>query len=150
MESTSVRLIRVDSSGRVSMLVKDDCRVEYKPGRRWAVEKRNAFDPSYTHRRGAYFEDKISVVFIMPAEDYPNLLNFVTSSGNLYIEFTWKRNQVRQLPCFCDSLPSMNDDGVEYTAEFPAEFTARYKSLTPIDWDGGAIEIPDGDEEIIT
>lgn len=146
METTAVRLVRVDSGG-IHKLLKPHALVDYKPDKKFQVEKQNAFDPTYYHRRGPYREDRIDVAFIITAEEYPELLEFVTLPGALYIEFTWAGPVILQLPCVCDSLPEMRDDGREYRDEFRARFTARYRSWTPIDWDTGAIEIPDGGEE---
>lgn len=146
METTAVKLIRVDSTG-IHTLQKNDCRVDLRPAKKFAVEKQNAFDPTYYHRRGPYREDRIDVVFIIKAAEYPGLLEFVTLPGALYIEFTWGGSTVLQLPCICQDLPDVGDDGRELVSEVSAQFLARYRSHSPINWDGGGIEIPDGGEE---
>lgn len=147
METTAVRLIRVDDEG-LNYSTFADCRVDYSPSKKYRVEKANAFDPTYIHRRFPYFEDKVDVTFILePVAAYAGLLAFVTAPGALYIEFTWKVSITKQLPVICVELPALSDELREFTAEARASFISRYETVPGlIDW--ASYSVPDGLEEI--
>ena len=147
METTAVRLIRAASDG-LHFLTCNHCRVDYRPSKKYRVEKPNAFDPSFIHRRAPWHEDEIEVVLILqPPDGYSSLLGHLKAAGSHYIEFTWRGSSVMQLPVVCTQLPELNDDLREVTAETSATFISRYVNFpTPIDWDG--YTIPDGTEEI--
>ena len=147
METTAVRLIRVDDEG-LNYYTFDHCRVDYAPAKKYRVEKSNAFDPTYIHRRFPYCEDTIEVTFILePVAAYAGLLAFVTAPGALYIEFTWKVSITKQLPVICTKLPELSDELREFTGEARATFVSRY-TTTPdlIDW--RSYSVPEGQEEI--
>lgn len=52
MDTTTVNLIRVDDAINTTSV--PDCRVDYRPAKKYRVEIPNAFDPSILHRRGPW------------------------------------------------------------------------------------------------
>lgn len=143
MDSTSVRFIRVYDE--ISYNTIADARVDYNPFKKYRIEKRNAFDPSYFHRRGAYYEDTITVSAILSPSWYEALKNMFASPGQLYVEFTVQSTLLRQYPVIVTGFPQLSDDLREYTDETKITLVSRY-STTPevIDWD--TYSIPDGME----
>lgn len=124
--TTTVRLFRVNPDASAAYLRFDATRVDYAPAKHYTVEKPNAFDPSFIHRRGPWFEHLIDATFILSAAEYATLLAFLTAPGQLYIEFTYQGTDLLQFPVTCEALPPLPDDLREYTAETTASFRAAF------------------------
>ena len=123
---TTIRLCRVNPDASAAYLRFDATRVDYTPTKRYSVEKPNAFDPSFIHRRGPWFEHLVDATFILTAAEYSTLLSFLTAPGQLYIEFTYQGTGLLQFPVTCEALPPLPDDLREYTAETTARFRAAW------------------------
>lgn len=146
MNPVAVRFVHV--SDQVLFVTVNDALVEYRPDKKYRIEKKNAFDPSYIHRRGAYYEDTITISAILSPDLYETLKNTLMAAGWLYVEFAYKGGTVRQLPVVVSAFPVLTDDLREYTAETKITLISRYRTKPGvINWDG--YRIPDGDEVIV-
>ena len=146
MDSVAVRFIRV--AEELSFNTVADARVDYQPNKKYRVEKKNAFDPTYVHRREPYYEDNISIAAILTPTLYAALDNMFREPGLLYVEFAHLGVLVKQFRVEVTSFPLLNDDLREYTAETKISLVARYTtSLSVIDWD--TYSITDGTENYV-
>lgn len=146
MDSTAVRLIKV--TDEISYFTIADARVDYLPAKKYRVEKRNAFDPTYIHRREPYYEDAINIAAIISQVAYAGIHAMLVGPGRLYVEFAWQGTILRQFPVEVTNYPPLSDDLREYKDETKFSLVARY-ATTPeiIDWD--TYSIPEGMENYV-
>lgn len=143
MDSVAVRFILVYDE--ISYNTVNNARVDYTPSKKYRIEKRNAFDPAYLHRRGAYCEDTITVTAILTPAGYEALKNMFAAPGKLYVEFAVQGSLLRQYPVIVTGFPQLTDDLREYPDETKITLLSRYSgNLEVIDWD--TYSIPDGME----
>lgn len=147
MDHNSIRLIKA-AEGELSFLTLADTLVSYKPQKKYALEKANAFDPTIIHRRSPYYEDTIDISAFVDAAQFVDLREMLVTTGLMWVEFdyyltdTWA---TIQLPVVIAKLPELPDDMREFIAETSFTLVSRY-TLPPafIDWD--TYTVPDGTE----
>lgn len=88
--------------------------VDYRPVRKYQVDKRNAFDPSIRHLRNEYREDTFELKCALLPSQYATLMNFLTASGKLYLQYTSHPGVKAQFPVVVTRLPECPDDLHEY------------------------------------
>ncbi|MDD2231001.1 MAG: hypothetical protein PHY48_16560 [Candidatus Cloacimonetes bacterium] len=115
----SWRIIRVTSSKTYSFA--SDGLVEYRPSKKFLIEKKNAFDPSIIHRRGGYRQDTFDLEAIIFPASYDALVTLLTDDGMLYLEFSNK-----QFPVTVSQLPKCPDDLQEYPEKIKFSLESRY------------------------
>jgi len=142
------RLIRQNGS-TVTYYLCGNGQIEYDPGLKYRLEKRNAFDPSRLHRRDAYREDTFELsASLLPGEFAP-LLTILAGAGNLYLEFTTAAGASSvQYPVVPGSLPKCPDDLHEYPDKVKFSLVSRYVG-SPGYVDFSYIIINDDDETVI-
>jgi hypothetical protein len=146
MDSIAVRFIHV--SDELSYNTIADARVDYQPNKKYRVEKKNAFDPTYIHRREPYYEDSIAIAAILTPTLYSALDAMFRTPGLLFVEFAHQGGYVKQFQVEVTGFPTLNDDLREYTSETKISLVARYSTPPAvIDWD--TYSIPDGMENIV-
>ncbi len=140
------RLIRQTSNG-VFYFNCTTGQVEYSPRRKYRIEKKNAFDPTILHQRDEYREDSFDLQATLNPDEYYTLMNFITSSGRLYLEYT-AYNEVRsQFPVTVSQFPKCPDDLHEYTEKVKFSIESRYIG-SPGYIDFGIIIIEDDGDNI--
>ncbi|MDP3113711.1 MAG: hypothetical protein Q8M98_02945 [Candidatus Cloacimonadaceae bacterium] len=140
------RLIRQTSNG-VFYFNCTTGQVEYSPRRRYRIEKKNAFDPTILHQRDEYREDSFDLQATLNPDEYYTLMNFITASGRLYLEYT-AYNEVRsQFPVTVSQFPKCPDDLHEYTEKVKFSLESRYIG-SPGYIDFGIIIIEDDSDNI--
>lgn len=133
------RLIRVDDYGN-NILHHETGTVEYRPKLKWRIEKKNAFDPSFIHRRDSYHEDELNLTAVVSPEGYNELETFLSTAGTFYVEFEHQGGRRQQFPVIVDDLPKCPDDLHEYPTTVEFSLISRYRE-TP-----GYVNFPyDGD-----
>lgn len=149
MDHNAVRLIKA-AEGELSFLSLADTVVSYKPQKKYALEKANAFDPTIIHRRAPYYEDTIEISAFVDAAQYVDLREMLVATGLMWVEFDYYHSDnaawaILQLPVVLAKLPELPDDMREFTAETSFSLVSRY-TLPPalIDWD--TYTVPDGTE----
>ena len=146
MDAVAVRLISV--TDEVGYFYISNARLDWKPDKKYRIEKINAFDPTVIHRDGAYNEDTIDVVAIISAYSCPSLIAFLKTAGTLYVEFTRGGGVITQLPVVCTKYPEMSDDLREYTGETSFTLVSRYTEYPEvIDCDN--YSVPEGAENYV-
>ncbi|MDD2231134.1 MAG: hypothetical protein PHY48_17245 [Candidatus Cloacimonetes bacterium] len=140
------RLIRQTSNG-VFYFNCTTGQVEYSPRRKYRIEKKNAFDPTILHQRDEYREDSFDLQATLNPDEYYTLMNFITSSGRLYLEYT-AYNEVRsQFPVTVSQFPKCPDDLHEYPEKVKFSLESRYIG-SPGYIDFGIIIIEDDSDNI--
>ncbi len=136
------RMIRVSSGNSVYACERGT--VEYSPKLKYRIEKKNAFDPAYIHRREPYREDEFTLEAPLLPEFYASLLYFLTQPGSFYLEFDHAGAR-KQFPVTIDSLPRCADDLHEYRDAVKFTLESRYTGTpTAINFD---IIIPQEDDD---
>lgn len=123
-------------------------QVDYNPGRKYRLEKRNAFDPSILHQREEYREDSFDLQAILTPEEYNTLVSFITAAGQLYLEYTAYNEVKSQFPVRVTNLPKCPDDLHEYPEKVKFSLESRYIG-SPGYIDFGIIVIED-DNDFVT
>lgn len=127
------RLIGI-KEGSINGFIVENGTVSYQPEVKYKIEKRNAFNPTIIIKRQAYNEDNIDCQAFLKAEEYNNLVNFLTESDSLYIEFDTKQKTM-QLPIYTFRLPKLEDDNRSFKGAVKFSFKSLYTTLTPIDFE---------------
>lgn len=128
------RLVCRMLSGEVVFMALPDAMVQYAPSLLYRVEKQNAFDPTYTHRREPYHRDEFTVDSPVSPSLYQQVYDFLLLGGAYYLEYT-SNAALRQFPVVIQGLPKCPDDLHEYPAVIQLRFVAMYVN-TPgvINW----------------
>ena len=63
-------------------------QVEYNPNQKYRIEKKNAYDSTYIHRREAYREDSFDLEAVLEPQLYYSLMTYLLGPGKLYLEYT--------------------------------------------------------------
>ena len=142
------KLIRQDDQG-VNYYFCQNGQVEYSPNQKYRLEKKNAYDPTYLHRREAYREDSFDLEGVLTADEYYNLMEFVLAGGRLYLEYTAHGSINSQFPVTISQLPKCPDDLHEYPVKIKFGLESRYIG-SPGYIDFGIIIITDFDETVIS
>jgi hypothetical protein len=141
------KLIRQDDQV-VNYYLCQNGQVEYEPTQKYRLEKKNAYDPTYLDRRDAYREDSFDLQATLNPDECYILMNFITASGSLYLEYT-AYNEVRsQFPVTVSQFPKCPDDLHEYPEKVKFSLESRYIG-SPGYIDFGIIIITDFDETVI-
>lgn len=109
-------------------------RVDYEPVIKYRIEKKCAFDPTITIRRGAYHEDKILCVAILSPAGYSNFRDFMLDADSLWIEFDDSESTQQYPITEISQLPKLSDDGRRCTTDYDIEYISLYTNYTPIDF----------------
>jgi hypothetical protein len=140
------RLIRQTSNGVFYFNCTTD-QLEYSPRRKYRIEKKNAFDSTILHQRDEYREDSFDLQATLNPDEYYTLMNFITASGRLYLEYT-AYNEVRsQFPVTISQFPKCPDDLHEYPEKVKFSLESRYIG-SPGYIDFGIIIIEDDGDNI--
>jgi len=123
---TGARLIRRTLSQGNFFLSLPYAMIDHAPKIQYRIEKQNAFDPTYIHRREPYHLDTITLKTPISPTDYRTLYAFLIADGTqYYIEFETD-SVLRQFPLFFTQLPACPDDLHEYPAEITLTMESRY------------------------
>lgn len=141
------KLIRQDDQV-VNYYLCQNGQVEYEPTQKYRLEKKNAYDPTYLHRREAYREDSFDLEAVLEPSEYYSLMSFLLSSGRLYLEYTAYNSISSQFPVTISQLPKCPDDLHEYPTKVKFSLESRYIG-SPGYIDFGIIIITDFDETVI-
>ena len=141
------KLIRQDDQG-VNYYYCLNGQVEYEPTQKYRLEKKNAYDPTYLHRREAYREDSFELEGVLTAQEYYDLMEFLLGEGRLYLEYTAYNSINSQFPVTLTQLPKCPDDLHEYPVKVKFSLESRYIG-SPGYIDFGIIIITDFDETVI-
>lgn len=142
------RLIRQNGS-TVTYYLCGNGQIEHDPGLKHRIEKRNAFDPSRLHRRGAYREDTFELSATLLPGEYADLITILSGAGNLYLEYTTAAGSASvQYPVVPGSLPKCPDDLHEYPEKIKFSLISRFVG-SPGYVDFSYIIINDDDETVI-
>lgn len=140
-------LIRLTPGG-VHYLNCTNGQVDYNPERKFRLEKKNAFDPSIIHYRDEYHVDTFDLQAILTPEGYNTLMSFITSAGQLYLEYTAYNEVKSQFPVRVTNFPKCPDDLHEYSDKVKFIVESRYVgSPGYIDFEN--IQIEDDNEIVI-
>ena len=131
----------------IFFLICEHGEVEYIPSRKYRIEKKNAYDPTITHRREAYREDSFDLEAVLEPAEYYNLMSFLLGPGRLYLEYTAYNNINSQFPVTISQLPKCPDDLHEYPTKIKFSLESRYIG-SPGYIDFGGIIITDFDETV--
>lgn len=140
------RLIRQNSNG-VFYFNCTTGQVEYSPRRKYRIEKKNAFDPTILHLRDEYREDSFDLQATLNPDEYYILMNFITASGRLYLEYTAYNEIKSQFPVTVSQFPKCPDDLHEYPEKVKLSLESRYIG-SPGYLDFGIIIIEDDGDDI--
>lgn len=127
---TGFKIIRVGSAS-TSRILCETGMIDFQPQLRYRVEKRNAFDPTYIHRREPFHEDKFTLKAILTPAQYTALLAILNAEGTFYLVYTSAGIDLIY-PVTADNLPKCSDDLHEYTDETSLSFTSRYTDYSPV------------------
>ncbi len=108
--------------------------VEYQPGIKYRIEKKNAFDPTIVIRREPYHEDAIECEALLNAAEYDELFEHLTDADQLFIEFDAAETTL-QFPVTTDKLPKLEDDSRSHRGRVKFTLKSVYQQLNPIDFD---------------
>jgi len=122
-------------------------QVEYSPRRKYRIEKKNAFDPSILHQRDEYREDSFDLQATLNPDEYYTLMNFITASGRLYLEYTAYNEIKSQFPVTVSQFPKCPDDLHEYPEKVKFSLESRYIG-SPGYIDFGIIVIEDDNDTV--
>ncbi|MDP2172723.1 MAG: hypothetical protein Q8J62_03025 [Candidatus Cloacimonadaceae bacterium] len=140
------RLIR-QTSQSVNYFSCSNGQVEYSPRRKYRLEKKNAFDPSKLYQRDEYREDSFDLQATLNPDEYYTLMNFITSTGRLYLEYTAYNEIKSQFPVTVSQFPKCPDDLHEYPEKVKFSLESRYIG-SPGYIDFGIIVIEDDDDTV--
>ncbi len=124
------KIIRVGDTS-VSQIICEHGMIDSNPKLKYRVEKKNAFDPTYIHRRFPYHEDSFNLSMAISPEQYQELIFILNEDGVFYL-FYEAAGELKQYPVTIDSLPKCPDDLNEYTAETSFTLISRYLEYTPV------------------
>lgn len=122
-------------------------QVEYNPAQKYRIEKKNAYDPTYIHRREAYREDSFDLEAVLEPQQYYSLMTYLLGPGKLYLEYTAYNDVKHQFPVTIAQLPKCPDDLHEYPTKIKFSLESRYIG-SPGYIDFGIIIITDFDETV--
>ncbi|MDP3115330.1 MAG: hypothetical protein Q8M98_11255 [Candidatus Cloacimonadaceae bacterium] len=122
-------------------------QVEYSPRRKYRLEKKNAFDPSKLYQRDEYREDSFDLQATLNPDEFYTLMNFITSTGRLYLEYTAYNEIKSQFPVTVSQFPKCPDDLHEYPEKVKFSLESRYIG-SPGYVDFGIIVIEDDDDTV--
>ena len=146
MNPVAVRFVHV--SDQVPLRHCERCPGGVPPRQEIPHRKKNAFDPSYIHRRGAYYEDTITISAILSPDLYETLKNTLMAAGWLYgiCVQGWhcpsaSRSCIRDSPVLTDDLRGIYRRNEDYS-----DFEISHKSgSNKLGWLSGS---PDGDKSL--
>jgi hypothetical protein len=121
--------------------------IDYRPSRKWRIEKKNAFNPIITHRREEYREDQFELQAYLTPDTYAELIGFLSGGEKYYLEYM-HGNVRKQYPVQITSLPECPDDMHEYPGITKFSLESKYIG-TPGYFDWTTIIVQD-DDEIVT
>ncbi len=138
-------MIRI-ADGTASMFHCVTGQIDYKPQKKYRIEKKNAFNPAISHRRGEYREDHFELHAILNPGTYAELLDFL-AGGKYYLEFM--HGDVKaQFPVHIVSLPDCPDDLHEYPEK--VKFSCESCYVGSPGWFDWTTIITQDDEEMLT
>ena len=127
------RIIKI-ANGNYSGFVVPDGIVEYQPGIKYRIEKKNAFDPTIIIRKEPYRIDSIECEALLDASDYDLLVEQLTNADQLYIEID-AADATLQFPVTTDKLPKLEDESRSHRGRVKFTLKSIYQQLNPIDFD---------------
>lgn len=121
------RLIDRRTTGEIEFLSLPAAMIDYSPKKAYRVEKQNAFDPTYIHRREPYHYDEISITSPVTPAEYLALYAFLTlaDASQYYVEYT-SNGINKQFPVTITELPACPDDLHEYPSIIKLKMVSRY------------------------
>ncbi len=135
------------ANGMASTYHCDTGQIYYKPQKKYRIEKKNAFNPAISHRRGEYREDHFELHAILNPDTYAELLAFLDAGGKYYLEFMHGQAK-KQFPVHITSLPDCPDDLHEYPEK--AKFSCESCYIGSPGWFDWTTIIVQDDDEILT
>jgi len=125
---TGFKIIRIGTL--TTQIVCPAGMIDWTPNLKYRVEKRNAFDPTYLHRREPFHEDAFKLSIPASPDEYHALLSMLNQDGAYYLLFD-SAGSTMQFPVEVDKLPPCQDDLHEYPLITSLSLVSRYLNYTP-------------------
>jgi hypothetical protein len=119
------RLILRDGS-TITYCICPNGQIEHSPGRKFRLEKRNAYDPTIVHQRDAYREDTFELSCTLQPSEFAPLLDLLSGTGQHYVEYTTGGSTNVQYPVSPVTLPKCPDDLHEYPEKVKFTMVSRF------------------------
>lgn len=112
-------------NGGMTFWISEAGMVRVDPQVKYQYEKQNAFDPTVTHRRGAYRHDVYNLEAVVTPEEYDVLVAGLTESDTILLRYFHGSTRV-QVSVKLDRLPECPDDLHEYQVKVSFSVYADY------------------------
>lgn len=127
---TGIRLIcRTLTEGNLFLSL-THAMVKYSPNLKYRLEKKNAYDPTYTHRREPYHHDGFNIDVCLDPVGYAQLYAYLQNIGDFYLEYS-SNSVMKQFPVEITQMPVCPDDLHEHPAMTSIAFQSLYVGTLP-------------------